>query len=152
MEKDDDAPSSLPLKGDPAGSITAADISGVAPEDPSTTPSSVSKTPTPTNPEASTSTSHLAALLPLAQFRTTHLTDTPHPRPTAPKFKQTECAICLSAFERGDVVRILPCGHVFHKDEVDAWLLSWKKVVSLHDWTRMYLLDLKADSLDWSMH
>lgn len=46
-------------------------------------------------------------------------------------FSKDECAICLQGFQRGEVIRILPCGHVFHKVEVDDWLLSWKKLVSL---------------------
>ncbi|KAF8330325.1 uncharacterized protein EI90DRAFT_1178055 [Cantharellus anzutake] len=41
---------------------------------------------------------------------------------------QSECAICLSDFERGDMVRILPCGHIFHRDEVDSWLTQRKKL------------------------
>lgn len=49
-----------------------------------------------------------------------------------PWFKdQTECAICLAEFENGDRVRVLPCKHIFHMDEVDAWLLQSKKLVSL---------------------
>ncbi|WVQ84792.1 hypothetical protein IAT38_006949 [Cryptococcus sp. DSM 104549] len=43
-------------------------------------------------------------------------------------FSKDECAICMDAFEKGDVVRILPCGHVFHKDECDEWLLKWRKL------------------------
>lgn len=43
---------------------------------------------------------------------------------------QGECAICLSSFVRGDRVRVLPCSHVFHVEEVDGWLLNRKKVVS----------------------
>jgi hypothetical protein len=35
-----------------------------------------------------------------------------------------ECAICLSAIEEGDEVRTLPCMHLFHKDEIDHWLLQ----------------------------
>ncbi|EJD38973.1 hypothetical protein AURDEDRAFT_91745 [Auricularia subglabra TFB-10046 SS5] len=42
--------------------------------------------------------------------------------------QQTQCAICLADFERGDRVRILPCRHVFHLDEVDEWLVSRKKL------------------------
>lgn len=30
-------------------------------------------------------------------------------------FQQKECAICLSDFLTGDTVRLLPCGHLFHK-------------------------------------
>ena len=42
---------------------------------------------------------------------------------------QTECAICLNDFERGDRVRVLPCKHIFHLDEVDEWLIHRKKLV-----------------------
>ncbi|CAE6512658.1 unnamed protein product [Rhizoctonia solani] len=41
---------------------------------------------------------------------------------------QAECAICLCSFARGDRVRVLPCSHVFHVEEVDGWLLNRKKV------------------------
>ena len=42
---------------------------------------------------------------------------------------QTECAICLADFEKGDRLRILPCGHIFHVEEVDAWLIRRRKLV-----------------------
>ncbi|KAH8085420.1 hypothetical protein BXZ70DRAFT_900156 [Cristinia sonorae] len=42
--------------------------------------------------------------------------------------KQDECAICLEPFSKGDRVRELPCGHVFHMDEVDEWLIQRKKL------------------------
>ena len=48
-------------------------------------------------------------------------------------FSKDECAICMDAFQSGEIVRILPCGHVFHKDECDEWLLKWRKLVSKLD-------------------
>ncbi|KAF8230079.1 hypothetical protein L208DRAFT_140471 [Tricholoma matsutake] len=41
---------------------------------------------------------------------------------------QLECAICLSDFVKGDKVRVLPCRHIFHLDEVDEWLIQRKKL------------------------
>ncbi|TRM62468.1 hypothetical protein BD626DRAFT_497484 [Schizophyllum amplum] len=41
---------------------------------------------------------------------------------------QEECAICLSEFEKGDRVRVLPCHHIFHLEEVDEWLIQRKKL------------------------
>ncbi|KAI5120136.1 hypothetical protein M0805_001904 [Coniferiporia weirii] len=41
---------------------------------------------------------------------------------------QTECAICLNDFVKGDRVRVLPCKHIFHLDEVDEWLIHRKKL------------------------
>jgi E3 ubiquitin-protein ligase RNF13/E3 ubiquitin-protein ligase RNF167 len=43
---------------------------------------------------------------------------------------QVECAICLDEFAKGDRVRVLPCKHIFHLDEVDEWLIQLKKLVS----------------------
>ena len=44
---------------------------------------------------------------------------------------QAECAICLEGFVKGDRVRVLPCKHVFHLNEVDAWLINRKKLASV---------------------
>jgi len=41
---------------------------------------------------------------------------------------QVECAICLSEFVKGDTVRVLPCHHIFHLDEIDGWLIHRKKL------------------------
>ena len=54
-----------------------------------------------------------------------------HPVPDQPWFEaQRDCAICLSSFVKGDYVRVLPCQHLFHLDEVDSWLIHRKKLVS----------------------
>ncbi|KDQ62630.1 hypothetical protein JAAARDRAFT_30544 [Jaapia argillacea MUCL 33604] len=53
----------------------------------------------------------------------------PPPPPDQPWFEaQQECAICLSEFAKGDRVRVLPCNHIFHMDEVDEWLIHRKKL------------------------
>lgn len=37
--------------------------------------------------------------------------------------KLTDCVICLSEFEDGELVRVLPqCGHSFHVGCIDTWL------------------------------
>ncbi|KAF9643590.1 hypothetical protein BDM02DRAFT_3264018 [Thelephora ganbajun] len=41
---------------------------------------------------------------------------------------QAECAICLEEFVVGDKVRVLPCEHVFHMNEIDDWLINRKKL------------------------
>nr|KAF6402336.1 ring finger protein 150 [Rousettus aegyptiacus] len=43
--------------------------------------------------------------------------------------KETEsdfdnCAVCIEGYKPSDVVRILPCRHLFHKSCVDPWLLD----------------------------
>jgi hypothetical protein len=53
--------------------------------------------------------------------------------------QQEECAICLEVFAKGDRVRVLPCNHLFHLDEVDEWLISKKKVVRICFWFRRHL-------------
>ncbi|TGZ59824.1 hypothetical protein CRM22_008835 [Opisthorchis felineus] len=35
-----------------------------------------------------------------------------------------QCAVCIELYRVSDVVRILPCQHVFHKKCVDPWLLE----------------------------
>ena len=43
--------------------------------------------------------------------------------------QQMECAICLEMFVKNDRVRVLPCYHLFHIDEIDEWLIHKKKLV-----------------------
>ncbi|KAL8621474.1 hypothetical protein ACOMHN_058236 [Nucella lapillus] len=35
-----------------------------------------------------------------------------------------QCAVCIEAYRPHDVIRTLPCKHVFHKSCVDPWLLD----------------------------
>jgi len=44
----------------------------------------------------------------------------------SPDCPQTSCAVCLSDFERGDMLRRLPCGHKFHRCCIDKWLMRNK--------------------------
>ncbi|KAG8453930.1 hypothetical protein GDO86_000526 [Hymenochirus boettgeri] len=41
---------------------------------------------------------------------------------TEPEFDN--CAVCIEGYKSNDVVRILPCRHLFHKSCVDPWLLD----------------------------
>merc|ERR1712113_689373 len=34
------------------------------------------------------------------------------------------CGVCLVSFDDGDELRVLPCGHVFHRECIDHWLLN----------------------------
>ena len=43
-------------------------------------------------------------------------------------YVQDDCPICLSNFEDGDRVRVLPCGHIFHQDEIDDWLTGTRRL------------------------
>ncbi|WFD38143.1 RING-type E3 ubiquitin transferase [Malassezia japonica] len=44
------------------------------------------------------------------------------------RYAQDVCPICLSEFLEGDRVRVLPCGHVFHQDEIDDWLTGTRRL------------------------
>lgn len=35
-----------------------------------------------------------------------------------------QCAVCIEPYKLSDVIRVLPCKHVFHKSCVDPWLLE----------------------------
>ncbi|CAI4230579.1 unnamed protein product [Auanema sp. JU1783] len=36
----------------------------------------------------------------------------------------TDCAVCIDPYQTADVVRTLPCRHVYHKSCIDPWLLE----------------------------
>lgn len=35
-----------------------------------------------------------------------------------------DCVVCLEFYKCGEVVKLLPCGHCFHRDCIDCWLLQ----------------------------
>ena len=35
---------------------------------------------------------------------------------------ERSCSVCLSNFEKGETIRVLPCKHYFHASCVDQWL------------------------------
>lgn len=37
---------------------------------------------------------------------------------------QVECTVCMDEYEEGDLLRALPCGHLFHCKCIDRWLSS----------------------------
>jgi len=47
------------------------------------------------------------------------------------KYGEIECSICLLNFEPGDMMRVMKCGHRFHKECVDEWLSRYKSVCPL---------------------
>lgn len=56
----------------------------------------------------------------------------------------TACSICYDDYCTHDVVRVLPCGHRFHADCVDEWLLGKPRPGS----TRRFVCPLCSASLD----
>ncbi|CAE7172986.1 E3 ubiquitin-protein ligase RNF38 [Symbiodinium microadriaticum] len=45
-----------------------------------------------------------------------------HRRQAGERRRESSCAVCLCDFERKDLVRRLPCNHVFHQSCIDRWL------------------------------
>ncbi|BGP22013.1 PA domain containing zinc finger, C3HC4 RING-type protein [Rhodotorula toruloides] len=91
-----------------------------------------------TLPSCNTSFAHrLTSRLPTSISRHLPASLRPPDSPTQPKvgpppFRRypsiTECPFCLCDFEPGDLVMSLPCGHLFHAQEVTEWLEEQKGV------------------------
>jgi len=47
-------------------------------------------------------------------------------RPVTPSKLGSSCQICLADMELGEVMKILPCGHEFHKECIVKWLTECK--------------------------
>jgi len=54
-----------------------------------------------------------------------------------------ECSICISEYEEGDRMRILPCTHEFHAGCIDRWL-----AVSVHSAHLSAVLPLSRKNLE----
>jgi|TARA_B110000305_G_C19381292_1_gene609744 hypothetical protein len=56
------------------------------------------------------------------------------------------CSVCFDAFESGDGLRVLPCGHRFHIECIDKWLRSQSLTCPIckHDATKTFRQGLRA--------
>lgn len=41
------------------------------------------------------------------------------------------CAVCLAGYEGGELLRLLPCGHRFHSECIDQWLIKQSRTCPL---------------------
>ena len=48
------------------------------------------------------------------------------PREPCEPEQQLVCAVCLSAFDAGEQLTVLPCRHRFHTAEIQRWLADHK--------------------------
>ncbi|XP_060531777.1 E3 ubiquitin-protein ligase goliath-like isoform X2 [Cylas formicarius] len=62
------------------------------------------------------------------------------------------CAVCLEPYKLNDTLRILPCGHEFHKNCIDPWLLEHRTcpmckmdILKYYGFVRQCLFDSSAD-------
>lgn len=86
----------------------------------------------PTNRRASSSREVSVGSSP-PMTRPPGLSTSPKPDPTPEMIGTEICPICITEFEDGDDLRVLPCDgkHRFHRDCVDPWLLQVSSVCPL---------------------
>ena len=73
----------------------------------------------------------------MKQIKVTHF----HAKNVDPESQPT-CAICLSDFKDHDAIKTLRCGHFFHSNCIDPWLINEKAlcpvcrqgIFQLEDW------------------
>lgn len=66
---------------------------------------------------------------------------------------QNECPICLSNFAVGDQVKLLPCGHIFHKACLDPWFLDHSSTCPIckRHITKKGMAPLEEDSVNYEL-
>lgn len=64
-----------------------------------------------------------------------------------------QCAVCIEGYKASDVIRILPCKHIFHKSCVDPWLLDQRSCPMCKlDILREYGMQIHLNSSQESVH
>ncbi|XP_033742684.1 RING finger protein 150-like [Pecten maximus] len=64
-----------------------------------------------------------------------------------------QCAVCIEGYKASDVIRILPCKHIFHKSCVDPWLLEQRSCPMCKlDILREYGMQVHLNSSQESVH
>lgn len=151
-QKDDGATGARPLPSHPSIVISDANMDG-------------NSEPKSYHPEQGSSDSNAVYVLdidsqPQVQQRRDHIIleelnhdynqSTPPPPPPVDGADQTamSCAICLCEYESDDLLRQMPCRHLFHKECVDEWLklkrtcplckFDIARVNRIRNWTRQH--------------
>ena len=64
-----------------------------------------------------------------------------------------QCAVCIEGYKASDVIRILPCKHIFHKSCVDPWLLEQRSCPMCKlDILREYGMQVHLNSSQETVH
>lgn len=66
-----------------------------------------------------------------------------------------ECKVCAVKFKYGDVGRTIPCGHIFHRECIDRWLLHQRStcpLCGLAAFTSFGGLSEESPELEWSSY
>ncbi|CEH12386.1 Predicted E3 ubiquitin ligase [Ceraceosorus bombacis] len=133
-EKVEENDSDLPIANAAPGQASAsASSSAAAAPSLVSPPTSARQTDEEAGPSDPARTTVVTPLAERAQASASAAASAPNPShahlpPGRSYYSCDECAICLDNFVDGDQVRVLPCGHIFHRSEIDDWLVRIRKV------------------------